>query len=172
MRYTEKDRDIFSQPADDFGKWLIGKLLCRRLSDGSELRFRITETEAYCHDDSACYGKDGKITDATAPLFDKGGVCCIYANMLLIVCGKPDEPDNVLIRQAGDENKCCKGPVLLCETLGINKEMHGMDLLDSNSPLWIEDDGKSVSCYAAERIGLGKDVLKKDRERKHRFTAI
>lgn len=78
LRFTEKDRHLFSAPAREVAPWLLGKVLCHQLPDGKILRARITETEAYPASDSACYGRDNEKTDATMPLFGEGGVCCIY----------------------------------------------------------------------------------------------
>ena len=179
MRYNEKDRSFFMQPADVLAPQLLGKCLCRKLSDGTVVRFRITETEAYCHDDSACYGtahadcgNNEKITKATAPLFEKGATCCIYAQMLLIACGPEGKPDNVLIRKAGNQQQYCDGPNLLCQALQIDKSLHGKDLLSKDATLWMEDDGAVRAYCAIERVGLGKNVKDADREKKHRFIVL
>lgn len=177
MRLTSENRECFKKSAAEVAKYLIGKMICRRLDDETMLRFRITETEAYDgRDDSACYGKTRK-THATSPLFGesdkKAGGCCFYANMLLIACGREaDTPDNVLIRSAGNEQQYCKGPILLCNALKIDTKLRGTNLLDPGSPLWIEDDGAVRECCTAERIGLGKSVTEKDRKKKYRFISV
>jgi DNA-3-methyladenine glycosylase len=52
---------------------LLGKLLARRLENGEILRFRITETEAYCgEEDTACTQKREK--RAVRQCFMKKGV--------------------------------------------------------------------------------------------------
>jgi 3-methyladenine DNA glycosylase Mpg len=137
MRYTEDNRGFFMQSADDIAPQLLGKIICRNLPEGQgKLRFRITETEAYCHDDSACYGYGYKgnhgsknKTSAIAPLFEEGGKCCVYAGMLLIVCGEENVPDNVLIRKAGNRDTYCDGPFLLGKALKIDQGLHGKDML-------------------------------------------
>lgn len=106
-RLTEKDRERFSDPVGA-AKWLLGKVICRKISDKDVLRLYITETEAYDYKDEACYGYDpqvgyahiGKKTVANAPLFKQAGTCCIYGEMLLISCGEIGKPSNVLIRTA------------------------------------------------------------------------
>lgn len=173
LRFTEKDRHLFSAPAREVAPWLLGKVLCHQLPDGKILRARITETEAYPASDSACYGRDNEKTDATMPLFGEGGVCCIYAGMLLIVCGHRDERDNVLIRKAGNEKVYYDGPIKVCEGLKIDKKnYHGKNLLAVDSTLWLEVDPMDVRHCKVQRVGLGFNVKEEDRIAPLRFIAL
>ena len=48
--------DDYSVDAVTAAKALLGAWLCRRLDDGTVVRRRITETEAYCgEEDTACH---------------------------------------------------------------------------------------------------------------------
>ena len=51
----------FSADALALAPRLLGKFLCRRLADGTVLRRRITETEAYFgEEDTACHAHKGR----------------------------------------------------------------------------------------------------------------
>lgn len=52
MRFTEKDFEKFEVSAEELAPWLLGKIICRRLTDGKILHFRILETESYGDNDS------------------------------------------------------------------------------------------------------------------------
>jgi 3-methyladenine DNA glycosylase Mpg len=179
LRYREDRRDFFKQSADVLAPKLLGKKICRGLPNGKkEAEFSITVTEAYRHDDSACYGYDEEgdgnrtKTIATAPLFEKGGICCVYAGMLLIVCGKEGAPDNVLIREAGNHEKYCAGPCKFVEALNLGKDFRSEDMLKPGVKIWIEDDGCDRDYCATERKGLGMNVKNSDRNKKWRFISL
>lgn len=166
--------EFLFRSSEEAARELLGKVLCCEMQDKSVLRLRITETEAYPGKDSACYGKIGRPTEATAPLFGKGGTCCIYAGMLLIACGPEKEPGNVLIRCAGDSEKniYCDGPMKVFDVLKKKKEeLHGRDLLAPGS-VYLEDDGVLRNYCRTKRLHLGKTVLEKDREKQLRFVAL
>lgn len=168
-RMTEKDRKHFSKPVDA-AQWLLGKTICRKLLDGEIVRLYITETEAYYYEDEACYGHDGKKTDANAPLFEQAGTCCIYGEMLLISCGIEGKSDNVLIRAAGNEHIYCRGPVIVYEELQLNKkEFSGIDILTSDE-LWLEGTADERRCCQTTRVGLPEN--KRGSDLKHRFIIL
>lgn len=167
-RMTEKDRERFSDPVEA-AKWLLGKVICRKLPDGEIMRLYITETEAYKHDDKSCYGYGGKKTDANAPLFKQAGTCCIYGEMLLISCGVEGKSDNVLIRAAGNKHTYCRGPVIVYEELRLEKKHSGIDILASDK-LWLEGTADERQCCQTTRVGLPEN--KRGSDLKHRFIIL
>lgn len=174
-----ENHEFFSHSSPEVAVNLLGKLLCREKEDGETVCLRITVTEAYGENDSACYGidyKNGKYitqapTPATAPLYEGGGVWCIYGGMLLLACGRKGIPENVLIREAGNEEHYCNGPFNLCKYLGIDKSLHGEDATTSDS-LCLKDDGTAREYCITQRVRLGKDVRDEDRKRKNRFISL
>lgn len=85
--------------------------------------------------------------------------------MLLLSCGQKGVPENVLIREAGNENLYCNGPSNLCKYLGIDKSLHGEDATTSDS-LWLEGDGAVREYCTTQRIGLGKDTGEDKKKKK------
>ena len=84
-------------------KAFVGAWLCRRLEDGTGIRRRITETEAYCgEEDTACHAHKGR-TSRTDVMYSPGGYAYIYLcygmhEMLNVVTGSEGRPEAVLIR--------------------------------------------------------------------------
>jgi len=134
---------------------LLGKLLCRRLEDGSVLRLRITETEAYRGaEDTACHARAGK-TPRTAVMFGPGGFSYVYLcygihSLLNIVAGPAGMPQAALIR--GVEG--CPGPGRLTRAMGIGRELNGVDMRTSDV-LWLEEGVAPICIKTAPRIGIG-----------------
>ena len=98
----------FSRPTCVVAADLIGKVLCRQLtdSDGKQkiLRMRISETEAYIGEgDAACHAHAGTRTARTEIMYSQGGVFYVYLtygihHMLNLVSGPAESPEAVLIR--------------------------------------------------------------------------
>lgn len=132
---------------------LIGKLLCRKLPDGTVLKVRITETEAYRgEEDTACHARAGK-TPRTEIMYGEGGFAYIYLiyglhYLFNVVTGKKDEPQAVLIRAV--EN--LGGPAKLTKTLQIDKTLNGCDV--TGDILWFEDDGFVSTHKTTKRVGI------------------
>ena len=150
-------------------KALIGVFLCRRLDDGTVLRRRITETEAYCgEEDTACHAHKGR-TPRTDVMYSPGGCAYIYLcygmhEMLNIVTGVEGRPEAVLIR--GIEG--ASGPGRLTKLLQIDRTLNREDLIASKR-LWLERDSTIFKFTAAPRIGIAY-ASKRDQSRKWRFT--
>ena len=151
-------------------KALIGVFLCRRFDDGTILRRRITETEAYCgEEDTACHAHKGR-TPRTDVMYSPGGCAYIYLcygmhEMLNIVTGVEGRPEAVLIR--GIEG--ASGPGKLTKLLQIDRTLNREDLIASKR-LWLESDGAVFNFTAAPRIGIAY-ASKRDQSRKWRFTS-
>ena len=99
-RLTAEDYAVDAVTA---AKALVGAWLCRRLDDGTVMRRRITETEAYCgEEDTACHAHKGR-TARTDVMYSPGGCAYIYLcygmhELLNIVTGPEGRPEAVLIR--------------------------------------------------------------------------
>ena len=173
----------FARPTCVVAADLIGKVLCRQLtdSDGQQkiLRMRISEAEAYIGEgDAACHAHAGTRTARTEIMYHEGGVFYIYLtygihHMLNLVSGPIESPEAVLIR-AGfltedsarliDEQllgttkqlnhiKQLAGPGKLTKGLQIDRALYGKPILPA-SMLWVEDDGCQPPISLRPRIGI------------------
>lgn len=157
------NRDFFRRDATVLAPELVGKILVRKTVDGKLLRYRITETEAYCGaNDTACHASKGK-THRSEMLWHDGGTIYVYLCygihwMMNIISGFKGDPQGVLIR-------CCEnaeGPGKLTKALGIDGSFNGRDILDCDD-LWLEDDGAKVDIILDKRVGISY-AAEKDRE--------
>ena len=151
-------------------KLLLGKWLCRRLPNGSVLKVRIVETEAYCGEgDTACHAHCGK-TERNAPMYEAGGIAYIYLcygmhNLLNVVTGLKDSPEAVLIR--GVEGAV--GPGRVTKFLQIDRTLN-REPLATSPRLWIEDGGTDPPRFkSTPRIGIAY-ATKRDQDRKWRYV--
>ena len=70
--------EFFHRGALDVARDLVGKVIVRRLSDGTLLSERISETEAYCgEEDKACHASKGR-TNRTEILYGESGFIYVY----------------------------------------------------------------------------------------------
>lgn len=172
MRYTEDNRKFFLQSAKDLAPLLLGKLLCKKFLDGAVRKLRITETEAYCEQDSASHSSRG-MTKSNRSMFMIGGTAYVFnchGWQFNIICNSVNVGEGVLIRGAGDY----EGPVKLTKALDIIKEnVDGTDLLSPQSPIWIEDDGYETHYEMTTRkLGENKSADTKAQNRKWRFCLV
>ena len=162
---------LASMGAEEAARWLLGKLLCKRQTDGSVLRARIVETECYCGEsDTACHAHRG-MTERNKPLYMSGGISYVYLcygihALLNVITGAAGHPEGVLIR--GVEGAV--GPGRVTKSLGIAMGDNRLPLMPE-SGLWLEDGGHVPSAVdALPRVGI--DYAEEcDRLRPWRFVA-
>ncbi|WP_201579325.1 DNA-3-methyladenine glycosylase [Psychrobacter sp. Pi2-52] len=180
---TVLDPDWFTRPTCVVAADLIGKVLCRQLtdSDGQQktLRMRISETEAYIgQDDPACHSHAGTRTARTEIMYEQGGVFYVYLtygvhHMLNLISGSVESPESVLIRAGfltDDSDRLIEeqqlssdkqfthpkqfaGPGKLTKRLQIDRDLYGKPV-SPTSDVWIEDDNCQPPVSLRPRIGI------------------
>lgn len=147
-RLAQKDYDL---PCDVLAKSLIGKVINRKLDDGTILSGRIVETEAYMgFDDPACHTYRGKRTKKVESMYGKPGTLYVYSihgkhccnissrgegAAVLIRAIEPIEGEDYMmrIRQSTRKTKVKRvdignGPGKLCQAMEISKCLDGADM--------------------------------------------
>lgn len=148
------EKEFFNRDCLEVAPDLVGKILVHRLSDDTELRVRITETEAYRgEEDKACHASKGR-TPRTELLYGESGIIYVYLCygihwLMNVITGEKDFPQGVLIRAGENLN----GPARLTKYLQIDKEQNGKPIYD-NKTVWIEDDGYKPKIRTASRVGI------------------
>ena len=159
--------EFFHRPCLAVARELVGKVLVRRMPDGSLLRLRISETEAYCGEaDTACHAHRGR-TKRTEVMYAEAGRIYVYLCygihwLLNIVTGEAEEPEAVLIRACVEAN----GPGKLTKALGITGELNRGSVFGDE--LWVEDDGFACEVMTDRRVGIGY-ASREDQEKLWRF---
>ena len=161
--------NILDLPAPEAARALVGKILVRRLADGTVIRARITETEAYFGEsDTACHACHGR-TKRTEVLYHRAGTIYVYLCygihwMLNLVTGPEGDPQAVLIR--GVEG--ASGPGRVTKYLRVDKSLNDTLL---GGGLALEDDGfQPERIDASPRVGIGY-ASAEDQARLWRFQA-
>ncbi|MEL6329797.1 MAG: DNA-3-methyladenine glycosylase [Planctomycetota bacterium] len=164
---------------------LLGAVLSRRFEDGTRLRGRIVETEAYWGpQDQASHAKNGRRTPRIESMFAEPGTAYVYVshgihhcmNVSVTAAGTPEavliralEPMEGLERmtalraasrrptsRALRVRDLCSGPGKLCRAMGIDLDGDGCNLLKTNA-LRLGSGGLRAGelVDAGPRIGLG-----------------
>jgi DNA-3-methyladenine glycosylase len=142
-------RSFYERPTEQVARELIGMTLEHRV-DGSTLRGRITETEAYLGEhDPACHAAVGR-TPRTEPLYGRPGTAYVYFVYGMHWCvnavtRREGLPSAVLIRavepidgieamrarrvRARTDATLCDGPAKVCQAFGIDRAQNGTDLV-------------------------------------------
>ena len=169
MLYGKLTADFFARPCPEAARELVGKLLCRRMIDGTVKRLRITETEAYCGEaDTACHAHRGR-TARTETLYAPAGTLYVYLCygihwMLNIVTGAEGDPQAILVRAC----ESAEGPGRLTKALRIDGTFNKRTLEELSDTLWLEDDGLPCRTETGRRIGIGY-ASREDQEKPWRF---
>jgi DNA-3-methyladenine glycosylase len=170
----------------DLARFLIGKLLVRRLDAGEVVSGRIVETEAYGLDDPASHAYRGP-TKRNRAMFEEHAhvyVYLIYGTSYCLnisteargagaaVLVRAAEPLTGLDRmralrgRAGlRDYELARGPGNLCRAFAIGPAFDGRDL-EVDEALMLGDDGAVADVGTSIRIGLTRAA-----ERPHRFYA-
>ncbi len=140
---------------------MLGKILCRRLADGTSLRARVVETEAYRGTaDAASHAYRGP-TPRSAIMFGPPGHAYVYLiygmwSCLNAVTGPARFPSAVLLRAVhvpGDA-RAGAGPGRLCRAMRVGRELCGADLARGKE-IWLADDGfRPAKVASGRRIGV------------------
>jgi DNA-3-methyladenine glycosylase len=168
-------RDFFNRNTLQVARELLGKQLVR-IDQGERIAGLITETEAYIGEqDLACHARAG-LTPRTRVMYGSPGYAYIYFTygmhwMLNIVTEEPAFPaavllralqpteglDLIALRRAGRPPAWwTDGPAKLCQALGIDGALNGIDLCDTEAALFLEE-GIQISDRAVTtgpRVGL------------------
>jgi DNA-3-methyladenine glycosylase len=136
-------------------------MLCRELADGSVLRGRLVEVEAYDGpSDRASHAFRGR-TDRNTPMFEAGGLAYVYLvygmhHCLNIVTREAGHPAAVLLRAAESPGTgSASGPGRLTRAFEVDRTLNNSSFL--TGPLWLEE-GEPVrngTVRRTPRIGVG-----------------
>ncbi|XP_071374773.1 DNA-3-methyladenine glycosylase isoform X1 [Centroberyx affinis] len=161
--------DFFNQTCINLAKALLGKVLVRRYTDGTELRGKIVETEAYLGgEDRASHSAGGKRTERNTAMFMKPGTIYVYPIYGIYLCmnvSSQGEGAAVLLRSLEPlqgqplmrqlraarrrdgarqlkDKELCNGPSKLCQALSIPRCFDRRDLA-SDPEVWLERDPRA-----------------------------
>jgi DNA-3-methyladenine glycosylase len=141
-------RSFYARSALRVAPELLGRVLVRRLADGTRLAARLVETEAYLPDDPASHAFRGP-TRRNEVMFGPAGRLYVYFTygnhwMMNTVTGRVGEGTAVLLRAAepleglevmagyrgrDHPRDLCSGPGKLAKAFGITGEQNGHDLV-------------------------------------------
>ena len=148
------DAEFFHRDVLEAAPDLVGKILVHKLPDGTELRERIAETEAYRgEEDKGCHAAKGR-TKRTELLYGESGVIYVYLCygmhwLMNVITGENDQPQGLLIRAGKKYN----GPAKLTKNMKVDGSFNGVSLRD-NEEIWFEDDGYRPKIRTAPRVDI------------------
>ncbi len=168
------ERAFFERPTTEVAQALLGQIVVSVTAEG-RTSGRIVETEAYLGPDDPASHSARLRTGRVEVMRRKPGIAYVYRSygihaMLNVVAKPQGETGAVLIRAlepidgidlmrvrrgVGDVRLLCSGPGKLCQALGITLDMHGTDLVTSDT-LWIAADQRAEHISVSGRIGISR----------------
>jgi DNA-3-methyladenine glycosylase len=168
-------RSFFERHTVTVARELLGSKLVR-IEAGQRIAGTIYETEAYRgEDDLACHARVG-ITPRTSVMYGQAGHAYVYFNygmhwllnfvtevegfpaaVLLRGIAPTEGLDIIAVRRRGRPRyQWTDGPAKLCQALGIDGQLNGIDLCSPDSVLFIEEDQQipDSSVTIHPRVGL------------------
>lgn len=148
------NEDFFRRDALEVAPDLVGKIIARKLDDGTILRERIAETEVYRgEEDLGCHASKGR-TKRTELLYGESGIIYVYLCygmhwLMNVITGEREHPQGVLFRCGTVKN----GPAKLTKYFQIDGSFNG-EKICGNDRVWIEDDGFRPKITTAPRVGI------------------
>jgi DNA-3-methyladenine glycosylase len=169
-------RSFYARPAHEVAPDLLGRVIVRRLPDGTRLAARIVEAEAYGPADPASHAFRGR-TARNAVMFGPPGCLYVYFTygnhwMMNAVTGRDGAGEAVLLRAAeplegldlmalhrgrDDPRLLCAGPGRLAQAFGATREHDGEDLVRGGA-FWIETGSPVPIARVARGIRVGVNV--------------
>ena len=169
--------DFYKTDVVTLAKDLLGKIIVRKLPDGSKIKVMIVETEAYkAPEDKACHAYNNKKTDRTKYFWTDGGHLYIFSiygpnNCMNIVAADKNQPEAVLLRavepiegldiiKANRKVNCKKirdltnGPAKLTKAIQIDKSFNGFDMTKPDAEVFLVDGGYKFETMVSKRINI------------------
>lgn len=165
---------FYRRPPVTVARDLLGRLLCRRLADGTVLRGRLVEVEAYVGvQDKASHARFG-MTARNRGMWEPGGIAYVYFvygmhHCLNVVTGKAGAPSAVLLRAAESPNGIsASGPGRLTRAFSVDRSLDGASFLDGGM-LWLEPGAPVPDRSVARTARIGVDYAGAWASRRLRF---
>ena len=176
MRTRRLAAGFYRRPVLEVARDLLGRTLCRRLPDGTVLRGRLTEVEAYLGErDAASHARFG-LTRRNRWMWEPGGLAYVYLvygmhHCMNVVTGPEGEAQAVLLRAATSPNGVpATGPGLLTKAFAIDRSLDGASFLDRDGVLWLEEGEPFADRFVRRTPRVGVDYAGAWAKRKLRFV--
>lgn len=168
VKYVTIEKKWLAHCSTKVAPKLVGCFLLRRLPNGTVLRGKIVETEAYKESDPACHAHSG-ITARNKVLFGPAGHAYVYFiygmyHCINVVTGKEGQGEGVLIRaveldgsKTKEDFRRAAGPGKICRVMEIDLTARGLPYHPSSS-IWLErpEKNEKKEIVQTSRVGISQ----------------